>query len=159
MQYTVPTSQMRVSRDPGDVLITHSLGSCIGVACYDPEARIGGLAHFMLAQADTHPLLAIHHPAMFVDTGISRLLEVITDWGGAAERLRIFAAGAANLLDAYAPFRVGDRNREALEATLRQHGLALSGMDLGGTAARSLGLNIRDGRVTVRSRGNEYALT
>jgi len=44
----VGISDLKVSKNPGDVLITYALGSCIAVAVYDPKARVGGLLHFML---------------------------------------------------------------------------------------------------------------
>ncbi|NLY51006.1 MAG: hypothetical protein GX062_08405, partial [Firmicutes bacterium] len=33
------------------VLCTIGLGSCVGIALYDRETRVGGLAHIMLPQA------------------------------------------------------------------------------------------------------------
>ena len=48
MNIVVGVSDMKVSKDPESVLVTHSLGSCIGVAVYDPIVRAGGLLHFML---------------------------------------------------------------------------------------------------------------
>jgi chemotaxis protein CheD len=44
----VGISDLKVSKNQGDVLITYALGSCIGVTVYDPKARVGGLLHFML---------------------------------------------------------------------------------------------------------------
>jgi chemotaxis protein methyltransferase CheR len=41
--HTVGISEMRTSTRPGDVLVTYSLGSCIGLALYGPAARIGGV--------------------------------------------------------------------------------------------------------------------
>ena len=40
---------------PEDVLITYALGSCVGVAIYDPVARVGGLLHYMLPESAIDP--------------------------------------------------------------------------------------------------------
>jgi len=44
----VGVADMKISKDPDSVLVTHSLGSCIGVAVYDCAVHAGGLLHFML---------------------------------------------------------------------------------------------------------------
>ena len=45
MDVIVGVADMKVSRDPRVILVTHSLGSCIGVAVYDPVVKVGGLLH------------------------------------------------------------------------------------------------------------------
>jgi len=47
----VGVADMKVSDDRGSILITHSLGSCIGVAIYDPVVKVGGLLHYMLPES------------------------------------------------------------------------------------------------------------
>ena len=51
MTLTVGVSNMKVSDDPEAVLVTYSLGSCIGIAIYDAVVRVGGLLHFMLPES------------------------------------------------------------------------------------------------------------
>jgi chemotaxis protein CheD len=53
MTLTVGVSDMKVSDDPEAVLVTYSLGSCIGIAIYDAVVRVGGLLHFMLPESWT----------------------------------------------------------------------------------------------------------
>jgi len=43
MKQIVGVADMKVSNDPADTVITYSLGSCIGLAIYDPVARVGGI--------------------------------------------------------------------------------------------------------------------
>ncbi|MDA8404290.1 MAG: chemotaxis protein CheD, partial [Desulfobacteraceae bacterium] len=43
MKLIVGVSDMKVSSNKDDVLITYSLGSCIGVVIYDPKTRVGGM--------------------------------------------------------------------------------------------------------------------
>ena len=45
---TVDISGMRISETPDDVLVTYSLGSCVGLTLYDPVAKVGGMIHCML---------------------------------------------------------------------------------------------------------------
>jgi chemotaxis protein CheD len=71
----VDISAFEVSNDPGEVLITYSLGSCLGLAVYDSEVGVGGLVHCMLSLSTTDPYKAKAKPGMFVDTGVRVLLE------------------------------------------------------------------------------------
>ena len=41
---------MKLSDDPEDVIVTYSLGSCIGLSLLDAEARVGGLIHCLLSR-------------------------------------------------------------------------------------------------------------
>ena len=43
-------ADMKIARREG-VLITHALGSCIGITLYDPVIKLGALIHIMLPQA------------------------------------------------------------------------------------------------------------
>ncbi len=71
----VGISDMKVSNNPEEVLITYSLGSCLGVIIYDPVARVAGMLHSMLPLSKIDPHKAKTTPYMFVDTGIPMLFK------------------------------------------------------------------------------------
>ena len=48
MKIIVDISDARISKDTNDTLVTYSLGSCLGVAVYDPAIKVGGLLHYQL---------------------------------------------------------------------------------------------------------------
>ena len=66
---------MKVSGNIDDMLIIHALGSCIGVAVYDPMVKVEGLLHFMLPDSSLDSKKAKKKPAMFADTGIPLLFK------------------------------------------------------------------------------------
>jgi len=41
-------SQIEITSKPGTVLVAPSLGSCIGLAIYDPILKLGVMAHIVL---------------------------------------------------------------------------------------------------------------
>ena len=51
MKQNVGIGEYRVARPPA-VLVSLGLGSCVGVALYDPERKVGGLAHIMLPSSN-----------------------------------------------------------------------------------------------------------
>ena len=77
MNLVVGVSDMKVSDDSDAVLVTYSLGSCIGIAVWDSVVRVGGLLHFMLPDSTIDPAKAKKNPHMFADSGIPALFKPI----------------------------------------------------------------------------------
>ena len=146
----VGVGEFRVGRAP-DVLVTHSLGPCIGLTAYDPRLRVGGMIHFMLPDSLLHPVRAICKPDVFADTGIKRLLAALKERGAHPSRLVVTMAGGATILDKDEVFAIGRKNIEAARRILGRLGLVVNEGPLGGTVSRTLTLNLQDGQVDVRS--------
>lgn len=156
-QWTVSISDARVSADPADTLVTYSLGSCVGVAAYDPVARVGGLLHYQLPTASMDPARASQSPCMFADTGLNMLFELLRRAGAVEKRLRITLAGAAQIIGDGNMFNIGRRNHAAARKILWQRGLLIAKEDVGGTTPRTVYLSIADGTVTIRAGGRQLA--
>lgn len=153
----VNISDMKISQKPGDVLVTYSLGSCVGVAAWDPVTRAGGLIHCLLPLSTTAPARAQQNPYMFVNTGVGALLKTLFRLGVSRERLVLKAAGGANMRGED-PFSIGTRNSAVLEELLARHGFGLAASEFGGTIPRTLTLFLDSGRVTVKTLGKEHEL-
>ena len=154
----VDIADFKVSNDPDTILITYSLGSCIGLAIYDPAARVGGLLHFMLPESTLSPEKARANPAMFCDTGVPRLFHVAYELGAQKSRLQVKVAGGAMLLDENGTFNIGKRNYLALRKLLWKNGVLIDAEDVGGCISRTLSLNLATGAVAVKSRNREKPL-
>lgn len=146
----VGMADCKVSSDCGDVLITHALGSCIGLAMYDPVSHAGGLLHFMLPDSKLDAERARENPYRFADLGVAALLRELSKRGAERRRLRIAVAGAAEIMDQGELFNIGKRNRAALHRILWKEGLLIAAEATGGTAPRTMGLEIGSGRFFLR---------
>jgi chemotaxis protein CheD len=144
---------LAASNNPNAQLTTYSLGSCLGVAVYDPVARAGGLLHVMLPNSSINPAKAAERPGMFVDTGVAALFRACCQLGADKRRLRICVAGGAQFLDKTNFFNIGLRNHQQLKDILRQHGLLIAAEQVGGWVSRTMQLNIRTGEVRLRTSG------
>lgn len=149
---------MKVSTQSTDVLVTYSLGSCVGLALYDTELRVGGLIHCMLPLSKTDPDKARAKPEMFVDTGVSRLLQAVFDLGADRRRLVAKVAGASCLLDDKGLFKIGERNYTVLRKILWKNDILIASESVGGTVARTLSLYLDTGRTTIKYSGKEVEL-
>lgn len=146
---------MRVSTKKDDVIVTHALGSCLGVTVHDPVASVGGLLHVMLPLSTIDPVKAGQNPFMFVDTGFPRLLIECFKNGAQKQRLEIRVAGGANsqMREEDDLFQIGKRNLIMLRKFLWKNGMLLKSSDVGGIHPRTMSLEISSGKVTVKSNG------
>lgn len=143
----------KVSRNPSDTIVTHALGSCIGITVHDPVAKVAGLLHYMLPESGPDKTKANERPYMFADTGIPLFLENAIQLGAVKSRLVVMAAGGAQMLDPNGTFNIGQRNQAALRKLFWKLGLMIRKEDLGGTISRTLRVEVSSGRVQLRRPG------
>lgn len=146
----VGISDCKISKDPGDVLLTYALGSCVGVAIHDPLAGVGGLLHYMLPDAAMEPAKAVLNPCIFADTGIAHLLERAAELGASRNRMAVRVAGGAQMINGHELFQIGKRNSLAARKLLWREGLIIAGEALGGDVSRTLRLEVATGRISIR---------
>ena len=146
-------AEMAVSNNPSAILTTYSLGSCIGVAIYDPVVRVGGLLHAMLPDSNLDLVKAQAQPGMFVDTGMNALLRAACQMRADKRRLRICLVGGARIMDDHNIFNIGGRNVAAFAEWLRLENLHVNGEQVGGQVNRTVGLTIGTGRITLKVAG------
>lgn len=160
MLLTVGVGDLKISRSHEDRIITHALGSCLGITVYDPVARVGGMLHVMLPLSTIDQAKALENPFMFVDTGLPRLFLDAYKAGARKERLIVGAAGGASPTGRSGQdfFQIGNRNVVVLRKMLWKNGVVLKASEFGGFEARTMWMDLANGEVTVRSNGVESKL-
>lgn len=153
MNLIVGVADMKVSNDPEAVLVTHSLGSCIGIAIYDPMAKAGGLFHYMLPESRLDGIKARKNPYMFGDTGIPLLFKEVYKLGAKKNRLKIIVAGGAQILDQKGLFNIGKRNHTLLRKMFWKNDVMIDFEDVGGNVNRTLKLEIKNGQAWLKVSG------
>lgn len=149
----VGMADCQVSKSRDEVLVTYALGSCIAVAIHDPVAGVGGMLHFMLPESAISPAKAGENPYMFADTGIPLLFRRAYEYGAEKRRLVVRAAGGAQVMDESGLFNIGKRNYLALRKILWKAGVMIQGEEIGGTASRTVRLEVATGRFLIRGPG------
>ncbi|MBW1768768.1 MAG: chemotaxis protein CheD [Deltaproteobacteria bacterium] len=150
MNLIVGVSDLKVSDDSESVLITYSLGSCIGVTVYDPLARVGGMLHFMLPDSDLDPAKAQKNPCMFADTGIPSLFKEAYKLGAKKQRMKVIVVGGSQVLDQKGFFNIGKRNCMAVRKLFWKNNVMIDYEDVGGSSNRTLKLAVKDGRTWLK---------
>lgn len=147
----VGMADYKVGKAPAS-LISYGLGSCIGVALYDPVSKVGGLLHIMLP--DSSQARSNENPAKFADLGIPKMLDDILAAGASRSRLVAKIAGGSQMFkfaNVSEIMRVGDRNAEAVKETLQKVRIRLVATDVGGNYGRTVELDLATGIYKIRT--------
>ncbi|MDO5403634.1 MAG: chemotaxis protein CheD [Eubacteriales bacterium] len=149
----VGMADLKVCKAP-DSLTTLGLGSCIGVALYDPSTKIAGLLHCMLP--DSKQISNNSNLAKFADSGIDELIRIMVKTGAVKSRLVAKMAGGAQMFamrttnDA---LRVGERNAAAVREKLKQYGIRIISEDCGLNYGRTVEFYPETGDYIIKSVG------
>lgn len=149
----VGMADLNVCKSP-DMITTLGLGSCIGIALYDPVTKIGGLAHIMLP--DSTQMKNNQNIAKFADTGIEELVKQMVNAGASRSRLVAKIAGGAKMFEVSAGSNIGNigaRNAEASKKKLRELGIPLKAEDTGLNYGRTVELYAETGQFHIKAVG------
>ena len=140
-------------RKGGETIVTIGLGSCVAIALYDQETRVGGLAHILLPNKSMSRETL--NPAKFPETIVPLMLDEMRRLG-ARDQSRIGAKiiGGASMFSQLivgTGINVGERNVLATKEVLATAGIPLLAEDTGLDYGRSVYFHLTDGRVDVRS--------
>jgi chemotaxis protein CheD len=159
VKHIVGVADMKISKDVGDLIVTHALGSCLGVAVYDPAAKVGGILHVMMPVSSINPEKAKANPYMFVDTALPAFFKSLYNLGAIKKRLVVKVAGGANVQgNGSDRFAIGKRNYIMLKKVFWKNGVLIDNEDVGGTKARTMYIEIGSGRVWLSNAGSEWDL-
>jgi putative nucleotidyltransferase with HDIG domain len=127
----------------GPVLLQSFLGTCVGVAAYDPQAGIGGMIHLLLPEpAGSGPEQI---DARYARTGIPLFLDELYQAGAAPDNLTAVIAGGAlvgpvNTADL--DLNIGGRTTDIVHGLLTEAGISIAQWETGGFFTCSLSLDM-----------------
>jgi len=134
-----------------DSLRTTGLGSCVGIALYDPQTKVAGLAHIMLptSASPNEP-----NPAKYANTALPLLLQRMEEKGANRKRVVAKLAGGAQMFTFAGQsdlMRIGPRNVDAVKVALQQFSIPIKAEDTGGNCGRTIELYCQDGSLMIRT--------
>jgi chemotaxis protein CheD len=158
MKYTVGVSDMKISAGRGDQIVTHALGSCIGIAIHDPVATVGGILHYMLPMSQIDLNKSQNNPFMFGDTGIPLLFQEAYKVGATKENLRVVMAGGAQVFEQRDFFDIGKRNTVIARKLFWKNHIMIAAENVGDHIPRTLYLEVGSGKTWFSSHGQTVDL-
>lgn len=149
----VGMADLKVGKSP-DVLTTLGLGSCVGVAIYDPVTKISGLLHCM--SPDSTQFRNNSNKAKYADSGIDELVAQMLKLGASKVRLVAKIAGGAQMFAMNTnndTLRVGERNVAAVKMKLSELNIRLLSEDCGLNYGRTVEFYSETGEYVIKSVG------
>lgn len=150
----VGMADLKASNHPA-MLTTLGLGSCVGIAIYDPIRKVAGLAHVMLPSS-----LQVRNNtniAKFADTAVDQLILDMIKLGARRESLIAKLAGGAQMFsfsEASDMMKIGYRNVISSKEKLDSMRIPIIAEDTGGNYGRTIELYSEDGRLMVKTIGH-----
>lgn len=136
------------------IILEAYLGTCVGVALFDPDARVGGLAHFLLPEPVS--VNADWQPEKYAASGMPVFLEALYKAGARSGSLRATLAGGAlvgPVDDLDLNLDIGGRTAEAAERILRAEGIHIDRIETGGFFSCCIQINLQDGACRIEPSG------
>lgn len=140
---SVMMAEIKMALAPGRIRTV--LGSCIGVALYDRQARTGALGHVVLP--DSRGQTGV--PGKFADTCIPRMVEMLVEAGCNRRLLTAKICGGASMFKVISTQHIGKINAEAVRKVLDSHSISILAEDIGGELGRRMTFDVQTGSVLI----------
>ncbi|HEX7057964.1 MAG TPA: chemotaxis protein CheD [Bacilli bacterium] len=149
----VGMADLKVTNDAFGVLKTMGLGSCVGIAIYDRQKKIAGLAHVMLPHSGImrHQVMNV---AKYADTAIPEMIGQMVALGASVARMEAKIAGGAQMFQFITQsesMKIGSRNIEMCKEMLLRFRINVVAEDTGGNYGRTVEFANATGIMTIRT--------
>ena len=139
----VSTGAVKASK-AGGVLKASAIGSCVVITAYDPDTKIGGMAHVMLP--GKAPKDKVVEKTRYAADAIDEMIKALENLGAETGNLEIGLAGGGNVLKKEDDMICKSNIASVIELLARRNMFAKAKV-LGGVKRRSVSLDVKDGTV------------
>lgn len=142
--------------DSSKVMMCLGLGSCVGVAIYDSNKKIAGLAHVMMPSKGmlVRAYESSESSKKFADIAIPYLVESLVKAGCNKDSMHAKISGGAQMFKNNNDelFDIGKRNIAAVKEQLSNYHIPLVAEDVGGNEGRTMRFKVDTSRLLVRTK-------
>jgi chemotaxis protein CheD len=133
----VGVGEYKVVRSPAKLMCI-GLGSCVGIAIFDLQAQVAGVAHAMLPRYEEGRDKI--NASKYADSAIMIMVDDLLSMGATRGHLRAKMAGGAQMFSFISSdtLNIGLRNSESARAALKGENIPLIAEDVGGTRGRTV---------------------
>jgi putative nucleotidyltransferase with HDIG domain len=147
--YHVAAGSFYVSQSQ-PLILKSFLGTCVGVALFDEEAKVGGMIHLLLPKPVSRAGAA--RPEKYASTGFPLFLEAICNQGASKSNLKAFIAGGAlvgPVKDTDLNLDIGGRTADTVLKYLKAEKIRVEKSETGGFFTCSMYLNLLSGECSI----------
>lgn len=145
-----------------DILTATGIGSCVVITLWEPQLRIGTLAHAMLPTRNPGNPGPNKQKGIFqntnlrdqdtryVEPAINEMLKKMVPLGVKRENIEAKIIGGANMFSAFQS-DIGSENVKSAKFKLKEEGIKIIGACVGGSQGRSVEFSVASGIVSVKT--------
>lgn len=146
----VGIADLKVSKNPEDLIITYALGSCLGLVVYDPVVKVGGMLHAMLCDSSISKPGTEINPYKYVNTGVPQLFKEAYKLGAKKKNMIVKMAGCSRIMDDNNVFNIGKRNYAAVRKLLWKNNVMIEAEHCLKSSSITLSIEVGTGKVLMR---------
>ena len=133
--------------DDGTTLVAYGLGACVGLAVYDPETDVGGLARAMLPRQSDGDGTS---DGKYVDTAVETMVRDAISAGAGYGSLEGYVVGGGDLLDLQQlPREVSENNVAAARETFADLDVPVKRTSVGGSRGKTVEFDTETGEIRI----------
>ncbi len=135
-----------------DEMIGTLLGSCVSVCLHDPVRRVSGMNHFMLPGRIVKANIFMDRSARYGISAINDLLALMEKLGASRKDLiaKVFGGGRV-IVSTFDSNTIPFDNIRLARVMLEMEDIPIVEMEVGGSNARKILMDVRDGRVFLKN--------
>lgn len=134
-----------VQVEQGEVMLSaYGIGSCVVILLYEPEVKIGGLAHIMLPFGN-------NECPRYPKGALSKMLKKMSELGVRHDKIAAKIVGGASIFEGFKRHEIGRQNVLRTKEELNKLRIPIIAEDVFGNWGRSVFFNLTNGEVLVRS--------
>lgn len=145
----IKTAELYVGHND-QIIKTGSVGSCVVIAMYDKEKRVGGLAHAMLPHRKSD-IIEDKYKARYVDEAIVNLVLGLKAVGSNVKNLSAKLVGGASMFRKLTDEKnsIGLQNVKMAHQKLDELKIPIEAEDTGGSSGKMVIFDLKSGIVDV----------
>lgn len=145
----IKTAELYVGHND-QVIKTGSVGSCVVIAMYDKEKRVGALAHAMLPHRRSS-IIEDKYKARYVDEAIVNSISGLKNVGSNIKNLSAKLVGGASMFRKLTNEKnsIGSQNIHMARQKLEEFGIIIEAEDTGGSSGKMVIFDLKTGIVDV----------
>ncbi|MCL2498647.1 MAG: chemotaxis protein CheD [Symbiobacteriaceae bacterium] len=134
---------------PGYIYASHQpiflntvLGSCVAIALWDSLNGFGGMCHYIYPHMEKNA-----RNARYGDVAIPYLVRLMQDLGSVKSNLKAHVIGGG--VNPELGSQIGEGNAKVAERILKQQGIEIVTLDVGGAIGKKISFNTQTGELLV----------
>jgi len=142
-----------ISKDPGEIIVTHALGSCVALIIHCNHTKHTAMAHIVLPENSgiRNQVLYKMKPGYFATDIVPIMVDYfLIKLGCSKNQLEVYLVGGAVSGQTTDRFLVGQKNKAMVNHLIRGYGLNMDDSETGDRFSRTVTVKVSNGQVHVK---------